>query len=324
MNICVLGGSGFVGTELVTRLALAGHWVRVPTRNLARALRLRVLDTVELRVANVQDLTALGRLFAGCDAVINLVGILNAHRGASFHAVHTELPAKVLAAARAAGVARILHMSALGADPHAPSRYLRSKGAAEALLRAPPPHRESPHPGVTIFRPSVIFGARDSLTNRFAGLLRRTAGVLPLARARARFAPVYVGDVCAAFVEALARPASVGATYELCGPEVLTLEGIVRLTARAARLRCRIVPLPNAVGWLQGLIMGLLPGKPFSLDNFRSLAVDCVCGEDGFARLGIRPQGMLAVLPTYLGGNDPERQFDALRRSEELERSVDA
>jgi uncharacterized protein YbjT (DUF2867 family) len=323
LNICVLGGTGFIGTELVTRLAFAGHWVRVPTRNLARALRLRVLDTVELRVANVHELTALGRLFAGCDAVINLVGILNPRRGAGFHTVHTELAAKVLAAARAAGVARVLHMSALGADPHAPSHYLRSKGAAEALLRAPLPH-PSPHPGVTIFRPSVVFGPRDSLTNRFAGLLRRTAGLLPLARAGARFAPAYVGDVAAAFVQALARPASVGATYELCGPEVMTLAQIVRLTAQVAQLPCRIVALPDAAGWLQGLIMGLLPGKPFSLDNFRSLTLDCVCREDGLARLGLRPQGMLAVLPTYLGGQDPQEQLGALRRSEELERSAGA
>jgi uncharacterized protein YbjT (DUF2867 family) len=323
VNICVLGGTGFVGTELVTRLALAGHWVRVPTRNLARALRLRVLDTVELRVANVHDLTALGRLFAGCDAVINLVGILNPRRGASFHAVHVELAAKVLAAARAAGVMRILQMSALGADPRAPSRYLRTKGAAEALLRAAPPHPASPHPGVTVLRPSVIFGPRDSLTNRFAGLLRRTAGLLPLARASARFAPVYVGDVAAAFAQALAERGSVGATYELCGPEVMTLADIVRLTARVARLPCRIMPLPDAAGWLQGLLMGLLPGKPFSLDNFRSLSLDCVCREDGLAALGIRPQGMLAVLPTYLGDDDPEAQLEAVRRNEELERSAD-
>jgi uncharacterized protein YbjT (DUF2867 family) len=324
VNICVLGGTGFIGTELVTRLAFAGHWVRVPTRNPARALRLRVLDTVELRVANVHDLTVLGRLFAGCDAVINLVGILNPRAGAGFHTVHTELAGKVLAAARAAGVARVLQMSALGADPHAPSHYLRSKGAAEALLRAPPPHPESPHPGVTIFRPSVIFGPRDSLTNRFAGLLRRTAGLLPLARAGARFAPAYVGDVAAAFMQALARPATVGATFELCGPEIMTLAQIVRLTARVARLPCRIMPLPDVAGWLQGLIMGVLPGKPFSLDNFRSLGIDCVCREDGFARLGLRPQGMLAVLPTYLGGEDPQEQLDGLRRSEELERSSDA
>ncbi len=315
MNICVLGGTGFVGTELVTRLALDGHWVRVPTRNLARAQRLRVLDTVELRAADVHAPTALSQLFADCDAVINLVGILNPRRGASFHAMHTELPGRILAAARGAGVRQVLHMSALGADERAPSQYLRSKAGGEAQLRAAPPSSAHTQPAVTIFRPSVIFGAGDSLTNRFAKLLRLTAGFLPLARARTRFAPIHVLDVVEAFRRALGARVSFGRIYQLCGPDVMTLGELVRLTARVARLPCHIVPLPDAAARLQGLVMGLLPGKPFSLDNFRSLTVDCVCQEDGCARLGIEPQHMEAVLPSYLGDDDTETQLALLRRT---------
>ena len=315
MNICVLGGTGFVGTEVVARLALDGHWVRVPTRNLARGERLRVLDTVELRVADVHAPTALSQLFTDCDAVINLVGILNPRRGASFQAVHAELPAKVIATARGAGVRQVLHMSALGADERAPSQYLRTKAAGEAQLRAAAPASAHPQPAVTVFRPSVIFGAGDSLTNRFARLLRRTAGFLPLARARARFAPIHVVDVAEAFRRALGARASFGQTYQLCGPEVMTLRDIVRASARVARLPCHIVPLPDLVARIQGLVMGVLPGKPFSLDNFRSLTIDCVCQEDGCARLGIRPQHMLAVLPTYLGDDDTETQLALLRRT---------
>jgi uncharacterized protein YbjT (DUF2867 family) len=305
MDVCVLGGTGFVGTELVRRLVLAGHWVRVPTRNPAHALRLRVLDTVELRRANVHEPRILSARFDGCDAVVNLIGILNPHGRATFESVHVELAAKVMAAARTAGVTRVLHMSALGADPQAPSRYLRSKAAAEARLRELP-HPELPHadPEVTIFRPSVIFGPGDSLTNRFAGLLRLSAGVLPLARAGARFAPVSVFDVAEAMVRALSRHDSAGQIYELCGPEVMTLQEIVRMSASAARLPCRIVPLPDVIARLQGVVMGLLPGTPFSLDNFRSLTLDAVCREDGCRRLGITPRPMLAVLPTYL---DPLR-----------------
>jgi NADH dehydrogenase len=287
----------------------------VPTRNLARAQRLRVLDTVELRVADVHAPAALGQLFADCDAVVNLVGILNPRRGASFHAVHTELPAKLIAAARAAGVRQVLHMSALGADARAPSQYLRSKAAGEAQLRAAAPSSAHTQPAVTIFRPSVIYGAGDSLTNRFAKLLRLTAGCLPLARARARFAPIHVLDVVEGFRRALDARASFGQIYQLCGPDVLTLGEIVRLTARIARLPCHLVPLPDAAARLQGLLMGLLPGKPFSLDNFHSLTIDCVCQEDGCARLGIQPQHMLAVLPTYFGGDDPETQLALLRRT---------
>jgi uncharacterized protein YbjT (DUF2867 family) len=299
VNICVLGGTGFVGTELVTRLVHAGHWVRVPTRNLGRADRLRVLDTAELRQANVHDPRVLSQLFADCAAVINLVGILNERGRVTFETVHTQLAARVMTAARAAGVRRVLHMSSLGAGEHAPSRYLRSKAAAEAAVRALP-HPEQPHPSVTIFRPSVIFGAGDGLTNRFAGLLRLSAGILPLARAGARFAPISVIDVAEAFTRALDRPVSTAAIYELCGPEVLTLEEIVRLTARVAGLPCHIVRLPDALARVQGVVMGLLPGKPFSLDNFRSLTLDSVCREDGCAALGIAPRTMLAEIPLYL------------------------
>jgi len=299
VNICVLGGTGFVGTELVRRLVYAGHWVRVPTRNLGHADRLRVLDTAELRQANVHDPRVLSQLFADCAAVINLVGILNERGRATFEMVHSQLAAKVMTAARAAGVRRVLHMSSLGAGEHAPSRYLRSKAAAEAAVRALP-HPEQPHPSATIFRPSVIFGARDALTNRFAGLLRLSAGILPLARAGARFAPISVIDVAEAFMRALDRPASTAAIYELCGPEVLTLEEIVRLTARVAGLPCHILRLPDALARVQGVVMGLLPGKPFSLDNFRSLTLDSVCREDGCAALGIAPRTMLAEIPLYL------------------------
>ena len=299
MNICVLGGTGFVGTELVTRLVYAGHWVRVPTRSLAHADRLRVLDTAELRRVNVHDPRVLSQLFADCAVVINLIGILNEHGRDTFESVHAALAGKVMSAARATGVRRVLHMSSLGAAEDAPSRYLRSKAAAEAAVRALP-HPEQVHPAVTIFRPSVIFGAGDSLTNRFAGLLRLSAGILPLARAGARFAPISVLDVAAAFVRALNVASSAGATYELCGPEVLTLEQIVRLTARVARLPCHILRLPDALARVQAAVMGLLPGKPFSLDNFRSLTLDCVCREDGCAALGIVPRPMLAELPRYL------------------------
>jgi len=299
VNICVLGGTGFVGTELVTRLVYAGHWVRVPTRSLAHADRLRVLDTAELRHVNVHDPRVLSQLFADCAVVINLIGILNEHGRDTFESVHAALAGKVMSAARATGVRRVLHMSSLGAAEDAPSRYLRSKAAAEAAVRALP-HPEQVHPAVTIFRPSVIFGAGDSLTNRFAGLLRLSAGILPLARAGARFAPISVLDVAAAFMRALDRAASAGATYELCGPEVLTLEEIVRLTARVAGLPCRIVRMPDVLARIQAVVMGLLPGKPFSLDNFRSLTRDSVCREDGCAALGIVPRPLLAELPRYL------------------------
>ncbi len=307
LNVCVLGGTGFVGTELVSQLASAGHWVRVPTRAPSHGQQLSVLPTVELVSANVHDRGMLAELLAGMDAVVNLIGILNEDRGARFEEVHAQLAEKLIEEARTARVSRLLHMSAAGADAQrAPSKYLRSKGRAEALVRAAAPSFD-----VTIFRPSVIFGRDDSLTERFTRLLRLGGGWLPLARPRARVAPVHVDDVARAFVRALTDRATIGRTYELCGPEVLTLEQIVRASAAAAGLRCRIVRLPDFLARLQGVALGLLPGKPFTLDNFRSLTIDSLCTEDGLAALGIEPRRLAAVLPTYLGGM---RQPDQLNR----------
>lgn len=309
LNVCVLGGTGFVGTELVSQLASAGHWVRVPTRTLSHGQHLSVLPTVQLVTADVHDRRVLAELLADMDAVINLVGILNESRGARFRDVHVALAASLIEEARTARVSRVLHMSAAGADgERAPSKYLRSKGQAEALVRAAAASLD-----VTIFRPSVIFGPGDSLTERFTRLLRLSAGLLPLARPRARFAPVYVGDVAQAFARALESRATIGRTYELCGPEVLTLEQIVRAAAAAAGSRCRIVRLPDSLGRIEGIALGMLPGKPFSLDSFRSLTVDSLCTENGLAQIGIVPQRMAAVLPAYLGRMTLPDRLDRFR-----------
>jgi uncharacterized protein YbjT (DUF2867 family) len=311
LTVCVLGGTGFVGTEIVTRLAMEGHWVRVPTRAIADSDHLRVLDTVELVRADVHDSRTLARLFSGVEVVINLIGILNEQGRASFQSVHADLAAKVIAAARATRVTRLLHMSSLGADAlKAPSRYLRSKGEAETRVRDAARHLD-----FTIFRPSVVFGADDSLTNRFARLLRLSGGWMPLARANARFAPISVQDVAEAFESALYDRTMVGKTFELCGPDVMTLEQIVRTTAAVANLPCRILRVPDIIGRIQGSVLGLLPGKPFSLDNYRSLTVDSICSENGCERVGIQPQHMLAVLPTYLGDNSAQAQLDYYRKT---------
>lgn len=314
LTICVLGGGGFVGTELITRLAMEGHWIRVPTRSPNGPDALRVLDTARLIRADVHDPNTLNRLFDGADAVINLVGILNPSGKSTFQSVHVSLAEKVVAAARTARVPRLLHMSSLGADATAgPSHYLRSKGEAEARVRASPATL-----GWTIFRPSVIFGARDSLTNRFARLLRLSRGFLPLARAGAKFAPVSVDDVTLAMRRALTDKATIGQTYELCGPQAMTLEQLVRITAAVANIRCAIVPLPDFIARLQAVVMGLLPGKPFSVDNYKSLTVDSLCRENGCARLGIQPKPMLAVLPTYLGPQSEVDPLDYIRRINDL------
>jgi uncharacterized protein YbjT (DUF2867 family) len=310
LNVCVLGGTGFVGTELVIRLAREGHNVRIPTRNIINGAHLRVLPTVQPVVANIHNPLILGQLFSGMDVVINLVGILNEAGRRTFRSVHTDLATRVVESMRTQRVPRLLHMSSLGAGAQAPSQYLRSKGDAEARIRVAAATVSS-----TILRPSVIFGPRDTLTNRFASLLKTSRGWLPLARPKARFAPIYVHDVVEAFMRALKDSSTIGKSLELCGPDVMTLEELVRLTASAAGLPCHIVPLPDFVAFTQGIVMGLLPGKPFTTDNYRSLTIDSVCKQDGCGALGIRPTRMEGVIRGYLDTRTPQSRLDQYRRS---------
>jgi uncharacterized protein YbjT (DUF2867 family) len=304
-TVCVLGGTGFIGRELVARLATDGHAVRVLTRARSPHRDMLVMPTVRLVHADAHEPATLEREFRGCDAVINLVGILNERRPGhgirEFRRVHTELPMKVVAACKATGVRRYLHMSGLKADSqHGPSNYLRTKGAAEDFIRA---ECATDGPEYVIFRPSVVFGPHDEFFNKFAGILRLVPGVLPLACAGSRFAPVYVGDVAEAFVRCLVRRDVHGRSLELCGPDVVTLGEIVQMAAAAIGRRVRVLPLPRGIARLQAAVMDYVPGKPFSTDNFLSAGIDSVCDRDGLAELGIERTPMRAVVPNYLRTN---------------------
>jgi NADH dehydrogenase len=309
-RICLVGGAGFVGRHLVYRLARDGHRLRVLTRRRDRQRDLLVVPTLELVETNVHYASELMEAFKGCDVVVNLVGILNPGRGehGGFEAVHVDLPRKVTEAARVNGIGRLLHMSAINADPGAPSAYLRSRGEGEAVAH------EAAREGmaVTSFRPSVIFGPGDSLFNRFARLLA-LAPILPLACPDARLAPVYVGDVAEAFVRALDDPKTHGGRYELCGPEVLTLRELVTYAARASGRRRVVLGLPDWASRLEARVMELAPGKPFTRDNYLSLQVDGVCRGDGLVALGITPTGVRAVVPGYLGGGGRTGFYTGLR-----------
>ena len=300
MRIVMLGGSGFVGQVLARRLVRDGHAVVVPTRNRSYHREAALLPAVVLREGNVYDGDWLAAQCAGADAVVNLVGILNESGiggagGREFERAHVQLTRTLIAACGRAGVTRLLQMSALNAG-RGSSHYLRTRGEAEAAVRASDLRW-------TIFRPSVIFGRGDGLFCRFADLLKLSP-LMPLAGANARFQPVAVEDVAEAFARALQREDSIGQTYELGGPEVVSLAEIVRRTARWMGLRRLVVPMPAVVGWGQAAAFGLWPfaNKPLSLDNFRSLAVDSVVtGEDGLKRLGIAPAAMADTVPAYLG-----------------------
>jgi len=297
LSVCILGGTGFVGTRLVAHLIKEGHRVTVLSRDREQHKHLLVLPGLSLDNCDVYDEPELSERFRGNEVVVNLVGILNERGfgGRGFRRAHTELTRSVLQAARSAGVTRLLQISALKASPDAPSYYLKSKGEAEKLIR------ESSGLDWTIFQPSVMFGPGDSFLNRFAGLLGSVPFVFPLARAEARFQPVYVDDVIEAMLRAMYGGLTSRQTYQLGGPQVYTLREIVSLVAKITGHPRLIIGLPDVLARLQGLVMDWVPGRPFSSDNYRSLTVDSVCSENGFAALKVEPHSMVAIAMQYLG-----------------------
>ena len=291
-RVVILGGSGFVGRSLVARLLADGHRVDVLSRD--AATRERVPPGAGHRAGDVHDAAFLRDAFAGADAVGNLVGILNERGddGRGFRKVYVELGDAVIDAMRATGVRRLLQMSALHAGDGA-SHYLQARGEAEA-------HVVASGLDWTLLRPSVIAGPGDGLFCRFAQLLRFAPG-LPLGGAGVRFQPVWVGDVAEAFARALVDDATIGRSYDLVGPEVMTLGEIVKLTAKTKGWSRFVLPLPGALGRVQAEVGEHLPGKPISRDNWRSLQRDSTSDDNGLPKLGIVPTDVRAKLPEILG-----------------------
>ena len=294
-KVCILGGSGFVGRSICAELARRGVAVRVMARRRERARHLLVFPRLELVEGNCHFAPDLAGAFADCDAVINLIGILHPDGESTFERVHAQLPALVARVCRERAVPRLVHMSSLGASQDAPSEYLRTKGRGE----------DAAHAGAgvftTSFRPSVIFGPGDGLFNRFAGILRIVPFVLPLAKADARLQPVYVADVAAAICASLDDRGTFAKRYDLGGPEVMTLAGVVRYTAEVLGLWRIILPLGERLGTMQARVFERLPGKLLTEDNLRSLGVDSVTARNGFEAFGIAPAHVESIVPRYLG-----------------------
>ena len=311
-TVAILGGTGFVGRHLAQILASQdGTRVQVFTRHRERSKELFVIPGVSVEEVNIHDELALTEALGGVDAVINLVGILNerGHSGKGFRSAHVDLTRKLISACRENRIRRVLHMSALGADEATgKSYYQRTKGEAESLLFA------ATELDVTVFRPSVIFGPGDSFLNRFAGLLHRVPGVLPLAGAWARFAPVFVGDVAEAFSRALGTPRTIGQRYELCGPQSYTLKELVAYVGEQTDRPTTIIPLGKGLSYFQALLLEFAPGKPFSLDNYRSLLTDNVCDGPFPEVFGITPTRLESVAPRYLGGRTLRGRYEGYRR----------
>lgn len=301
-SILVAGGSGFIGRHVVGHLARIGRRVLVPTRRLESAKHLQVLPTVEVVLTDLHDDAALAGLLEEVDAVINLVGILHSRPakegepyGPDFAKAHVEFPRRLVKACAAQGVHRLLHVSALGADPHGPSMYQRSKAAGETAVLS------EPAVAATVFRPSVVFGEEDRFLNLFASLQRRFP-VMPLACAEAKFQPVYVEDVASALVLSLDKLRTAGKVIELAGPKVYTLRELVQLAGHYSGHPRRVVGLSESMGRLQACIMEHVPGGPLiSRDNLDSMKVDNVASRPADAELAWAPVPLEVIAPKYLG-----------------------
>ncbi len=311
MKICIIGGTGFVGTHLITTLVSQGHSIKVITRRPERHRHLRTLPTVKIVDIDFFGNKILERQIDTYDVVINLAGILNPSGANTFELVHEKVALRIAEATKAVGTPRLLHMSALNADENASSDYLRSKGRAQKKILA------IDGLYVTTFSPSVIFGEADSFFNRFAQLLKIMPGIFPLTCASARFAPIYIGDVVDAFINSIDNTDTYGKNYNLCGPESFSLKELVQYTAGQINSRCTIMSLNRFFSKPLAQFMGLFPGAPITLDNYKSMSVDSVCSDEAQSaantELDLELRSIESIVPQYLGGKDFSGKMDYFR-----------
>lgn len=311
-KVLLLGGSGFVGTYIANRLSQRGIEVTVPTRRRERTKALIMQPGIEMPEADINCQETLTELVRGHDAVINLVGILHSRDvqlpySRDFAEAHVELPKKIVAACKAAGIRRLVHMSALNADAKAPSEYLRSKGDGQAVVLAAQGELD-----VTVFRPSVIFGLGDSFLSLFANVLKKLP-IFPLGYGHARFQPVWVADVADAFVDSLTDIGTYGQAYDLVGPQVYTLRELVDYTAKLCRSQARIVALSEGWAYLQAGLMWLSPKPMLSPDNLRSMEIDSVAGPAAKTPPRWQPTALESIAPGYIAGNTLKGKLDGFR-----------
>lgn len=311
--VTVIGGSGFLGHQIVRRLARDGYRLRVTSRKPSHALSLQPLGTVgQIAVlkADIRNEADIAKAVEGASVVINLVGILKPSGGRTFNAIHNEGAATVARLAAKAGVGRLIHISAIGVDPKARAAYASSKGEGEAAVR-------QAFPRATILRPSVVFGQGDGFFNRFAGLMRMSRVAFPLfGGGKTKFQPVFVGDVADAVANAAADARTQGRTYELGGPAVYTLKEILELVAKTTERKRMWLPIPFFLLDLGAALTGWLPYAPITLDQARLLRKDNVvkAGPDAanvgtITDLGVQPTAVEAVLETYLYPYRPTGQY---------------
>jgi len=294
----ILGGNGFIGRYIVKRLAERGDVLTVGGRRAAAAKFLKLKgDVGQVGLVNIRidDEALLPAFVANNDAVVNLVGILHESGGQRFDRVHHVGPARLARLAREAGVARFVHISAIGADPRSNSAYARTKAAGEEAVR-------DAFPTATILRPSVVFGPEDQFFNRLAALAMISPVVPVIGGGETRFQPVYVGDVADAVVRVIDDSTTAGRTYELGGPKVYSLRALTELLLAEIHRRRYLLDLPFGLASLQARLTSLLPNPPLTPDQVEMLKRDNIVSSGALtlATLGITPTPVEAILPSYL------------------------
>jgi uncharacterized protein YbjT (DUF2867 family) len=304
MKILILGGTGFVARSLINQLAARNVDVKVLTRNRVSAHHLLTVPNIDIVEGSARDQATLVRAMADCDATVNLVGVLHDRPRGEFNRAHVELPKTVFAAAMQAGKPRVIHMSALGANEKGPSAYLRSRGGGEAAANA----AMTSGLAVTVVRPSLIFGRDNPLLNLFINMMK-VAPVVPLAG---------VEDVARAIIECLVGPTArqtIGQTYDLGGPQVMTLKEFMQTLAGAAGAKPWIVGLPGPVASIQATVFGLWPGKKplMTRDNLASMRVDNVASTPWPSLLGFAPRSLIASATRTLGDAHLQHRLQGFR-----------
>lgn len=298
----VFGGSGFIGRYVVKRLAQRGYVVRVAVRDPEGALFLKPMGVpgqVVPLYCSLREEGTVHRAVLGADVVINAVGVLSERGHETFQAVHTDGAERIARLSAAAGVRRLVHISAIGADPDSPSRYGASKGQAEAAMHGA-------FPSAVILRPSLVFGVEDQFFNRFAEM-SRLLPFMPVISGRTKMQPVYVGDVADAVMAGLFQESALGKVYELGGPKVWTFREILSFILKNVRRQRMMVDIPPGLAGLQARIMQHLPGKPLTPDQLLMLSRDNIVasGALGLGDLGITPTPVELIVPTYLSRFQP-------------------
>ena len=295
----LFGGAGFIGQHIVRRLARQDGTIRVPTRDLDRALTLKPLGQVGQIVpflSNLRDEASLTRAMAGADTVINLVGILFERGRSSFQSVHVELAARIARIAHEQGVKQLIHVSALGADKNSASTYARSKALGEEAVRAF-------FPEAVILRPSIVFGPEDGFFNLFASLARFAPALPLIGGGHTKFQPVFVGDVADAVMAVLQDPRSTGRTFDLGGPSIYSFKELLELMCNTINRHPYLMPVPWPLAYMQAAFLQLLPTPLLTPDQVTLLKNDNVLRDpslNGLRQLGITPTALELILPTYL------------------------